>query len=123
MGVSIDRFKWGPRSTLVSDDKGRRPVPHALATGSHLYPGARLLLRSTLQGELVKCPELVITFSDGSIAEAMVEFDSATAASFVRVDDYTTARGTRIPAKSWSVASNSSSEGVTTLVLGQRQTL
>lgn len=64
--------------------------------GSHLYPGARGVVRGP--GTEGPC---LIEFADGSAAIGELGGGIAMA---LDIRPYTTARGTRIPAKCWKVA-------------------
>ena len=68
------------------------------ATHSHLYPGARGRLDGPMPPGSAPC---LVEFADGSAAHGtlMPEADGTVLAT----DPYTTACGTRIPAKRWLI--------------------
>jgi hypothetical protein len=68
------------------------------AAGSHLYRGAQGILR---EGRGAEGPCLV-EFADGSLAFGRLVMTDERVV--LELDAYTTARGTMIPAKRWSVA-------------------
>jgi len=68
---------------------------------THVYPGclATIVEKNVPDGTIVPA---IAEFSDGSIATA--EFEQLNPDEvFVRIDAYTTARRTQIPAKAWRV--------------------
>ena len=64
---------------------------------SHAYPGCRL--RTTEDGVGPRHAEDLVEFSDGSVAAGRHEVRDGTIV--LHVGAYTTARGTRIAARSW----------------------
>lgn len=71
------------------------------ATGSHLYPGARGHIEGPMPAALAPRPCLV-EFADGAAAHATLRLRQGEA--LLATEPYTTARGTRIPAKRWAIA-------------------
>lgn len=78
------------------------------ASHSHLFPGARLHLREG-HGLPGHSTEVLVVFSDESVAEAEITDDTPHAQ--LRVEPYTTGSGTTIPAKTWLLSRGDASAG------------
>lgn len=68
---------------------------------THVYPGCSAIIFFKIVPDGTTVP-IIAEFSDGSIATAEVEQVSSNEV-FVRIDAYTTVRGTRIPEKAWGL--------------------
>ena len=69
------------------------------AGASHLYPGAAGTARGSLPGGSALC---LVEFADGAATGGTL--DPAEGGHVLATDPYTTAHGTRIPAKRWLIA-------------------
>lgn len=75
---------------------------------THAYPGCTAIIPENAVGEGTMAPAIA-EFSDGAIAMAAFERLNPDEI-LIRVDAYTTARGTRIPKKVWRLRYDSSQD-------------
>lgn len=98
-------------------------VKTAVASHSHLFPGAVLRIESCgSKVETLSEPQaLRIYFSDGSqsFAELVLAEDSTKQEAALIIAGYTTVAGTSIPQKTWHVAGQSTEDGALSLRIGQ----
>jgi len=100
--------------------------PEAVASHSHLFPGAvlRVAPNGSLEDFVSKPSALIIVFSDGakSHAEVIVAVNPSGETALV-VDGYTTTAGAVIPQKMWRVAGQAFDGERLTIRIGARMPL
>jgi hypothetical protein len=105
---------------MTQSDEG---LSTAVASHSHLFPGAVLRIESGgSEAETLPQPRAMrIHFSDGSqsSAELVLAEDSTKQEAALIVAAYTTVAGTSMPLKMWRVAGQDTESGVLSLRIGQ----
>ncbi|MBR8744356.1 hypothetical protein [Nocardiopsis sp. MG754419] len=89
---------------------------------SHLFPGARMRVEAESgHGAIHHTPEeFGVEFSDGARSSARLLREDGESPPVLVVAGYTTARGTRVDERVWTVAAAVPADGGVDLRLGQR---